>query len=90
MRSVVSDVESLLHEVGSTSSGTVHEFKSRLSQALDAARDRLDQLDGTMRDGARRAAYVTDDYAHAHPWQALGAGALIGLAIGLLITARRP
>lgn len=88
MRSVVSDVENLLNEVGNSAGGTVHEFKSRVSHALDAARDRLDQLDGSVRSGARQAVTVTDDYAHAHPWQVLAAGALVGLAIGLLFTRR--
>jgi ElaB/YqjD/DUF883 family membrane-anchored ribosome-binding protein len=96
MRNVVSDVENLLHEVSSSqANGTVHAFKSGMSRALDAARDRLDaardrlnELDGSMRTGARQAATVTDDYAHEHPWQAMAAGALVGLAIGLLIARR--
>jgi ElaB/YqjD/DUF883 family membrane-anchored ribosome-binding protein len=88
MRSVVSDVENLLHEVGSSAGGTVHEFKSRVSHALDAARERLDQLDGSVRSGARQAVTTTDDYAHAHPWHVLAAGALVGLALGFLLTRR--
>jgi len=88
MRSVVSDVENLLQDVGRTG-GTVHEFKTRMNRALDAARDRLDQIDGSVRTGARQAATVTDDYAHDHPWQILGAGALLGIAIGLLVASRR-
>jgi len=86
MRNVVSDVQELLQEVGSRGSGTVNEFKSRMSRALEAARDRLDQID--VRGNARQVATVTDDYARTHPWQVLGAGALVGLAIGLLIARR--
>jgi ElaB/YqjD/DUF883 family membrane-anchored ribosome-binding protein len=89
MRSVVSDVENLLHSVGERSGGTVHEFRSRLGTALDAARSRLDALDGSVRSGARQAVVVTDDYAHSHPWQVLAAGALLGVAAGLLIATRR-
>jgi len=95
MRSVVSDVQDLLHEVGDSSSSTVSEFKSRLSRALDVARDRLDTIDGSMRTNARQAATsarqaatMTDDYARAHPWHIVSAGALVGLAIGLLIARR--
>lgn len=89
MRGVVSDVEHLLQEVGSSAGGTVHEFKSRVSHALDAARERIDQLDDSVRNGARQAVTVTDDYAHEHPWQVLAAGAFVGLAIGLLFAMRR-
>ena len=89
MRSVVSDVENLLHSVGTASGGTVHEFKARVGSALEAAKARLDAIDGSVRDGARRAVNTTDDYAHAHPWQALGAGMLIGAAVGFLIASQR-
>lgn len=88
MQGVVNEVQSLLKEVGNGASGTVHEFKRRVGHALDAARHRLDLLDDTVRTGARQAATVTDDYAHAHPWQVLAAGALVGLAIGVMLSRR--
>lgn len=89
MRNVVSDVENLLNSVGTAAGGTVHEFKAKVGSALEAAKARLDAIDGSVRSGARRAVYTTDDYAHAHPWQALGAGMLIGAAIGFLLASRR-
>lgn len=33
----------------------------------------------------KRAAAVTDEYVHGHPWTAIGVGAVLGLAIGCLI-----
>jgi ElaB/YqjD/DUF883 family membrane-anchored ribosome-binding protein len=87
-RSVVDDVQNLLHEAGNGSRGTVQDFRRRVVQALDVARDRLDQLDDSVRSGARQAATVTDDYAHAHPWHLLAAGTLAGLALALMFTRR--
>jgi len=36
----------------------------------------------------RAAAKATDEYVHVHPWQAIGAGAAVGLLVGLLIGRR--
>jgi ElaB/YqjD/DUF883 family membrane-anchored ribosome-binding protein len=88
MRGVVDDVQHLLKEAGSGAGGTLHDFKRRVAHALDAARDRLDDLDDSVRSGARQAVTVTDDYAHAHPWHLLAAGAVLGVAIGLMFIRR--
>jgi ElaB/YqjD/DUF883 family membrane-anchored ribosome-binding protein len=88
MRNVVSDVESLLRDVNTAGSGTVHELRSRVGQAMEVARERLDRLDTGVRTGARRAATVTDDYVHTSPWQAIGVGLLVGLAAGVLFMRR--
>jgi ElaB/YqjD/DUF883 family membrane-anchored ribosome-binding protein len=86
MRNVVNEVENLLHDVGSAGGGTVHELKSRVGSALDSARQRLDAWDTGVRSNARRAATVTDDYVHNSPWQAIGIGAVVGLAAGLAVS----
>lgn len=88
MRNVVSEVEHLLRDVGHTGGGTVHQFKSRMGDVIDAARGRLDQLDTGMRDGTRYAVSATDELVHARPWQAIGVVALVGLVAGLLLARR--
>ncbi|WP_247646631.1 YqjD family protein [Deefgea sp. CFH1-16] len=37
---------------------------------------------------AKVAAQQTDQYVHAHPWQAVGVGAAVGLLIGFLAARR--
>lgn len=88
MRHVVDEVEHLLHEAGSAGSGTVSDLKSRVGQAMESARARLDAVDTSVRSGARYAATRTDDLVHERPWQAMAVGAVIGLAIGLLVSRR--
>jgi ElaB/YqjD/DUF883 family membrane-anchored ribosome-binding protein len=66
----------------------VHELRSRVGQAMEVARERLDRLDTGVRTGARRAATATDDYVHTSPWQAIGVGLLVGLAAGALLMRR--
>ena len=88
MRNVVSDVEALLRDANAAGTGTIHDLRNRVGYAMQVARDRLDRIDTNVRDGARRAATVTDDYVHASPWQAIGVGLLVGLAAGALLMRR--
>jgi ElaB/YqjD/DUF883 family membrane-anchored ribosome-binding protein len=84
MRHVADEVENLLHDAGVASSGTVHELRGRVAGAMGSARERL----GNVRSGASQALTVTDEYVHASPWQAIGAGLLLGLLAGFLFTRR--
>jgi ElaB/YqjD/DUF883 family membrane-anchored ribosome-binding protein len=86
MRHVVSEVESLLREVGG--GGTVHALRERVNDALDAAREQVGRLDAGVRSGARQAASVTNEYVHHNPWQAIGVWLVLGLAVGLLVMRR--
>jgi ElaB/YqjD/DUF883 family membrane-anchored ribosome-binding protein len=85
MRNVVHDVENLLHDVGSAGSGAMSDWRGRVGGALDTARHRFDKGLGVP---ARQAMTATNDYVHASPWQAVGAGLLLGLLSGFLIMKR--
>ena len=52
------------------------------------ARDELDHIEHVARLKAKQAARATDAYVHDNPWQAIGVGAALGLAIGVLIARR--
>jgi ElaB/YqjD/DUF883 family membrane-anchored ribosome-binding protein len=88
MRNVVSEVETLLRDANSAGHGAMSDLRSRVGQAMDMARARIDRMDTGVRTGARRAATITDDYVHASPWQAVGVGLLVGLAAGALLLRR--
>lgn len=61
---------------------------ARLATTLDATRDSLAQVEKLVMDGARDAAAAADRYVQRNPWQAVGAGALAGIALGMLIGRR--
>jgi ElaB/YqjD/DUF883 family membrane-anchored ribosome-binding protein len=44
---------------------------------------------GTTGEYVRKAAGTTDDYVREYPWYALGAGALVGFALGILVSRSR-
>ena len=55
----------------------LHEVKNRVSHASDNYYYR-----------AKKAVYRADDYVHEKPWQGIGAGAAVGLVLGLLLARR--
>ena len=68
--------------------GEARLLRERIVDRLDAAKARVIEAQHDAADRARRAADATDHYVHDHPWQAIGVGAAIGIAIGLLIGRR--
>ena len=52
------------------------------------AKLRLQELEGEALDRAKNAARATDDYVHDHPWRAVGAAAVVGFVIGLMMNRR--
>ena len=88
MRNVVTEVEDLLTTVGKEGGARAREVQERVMTALDAAKQRLNTIEGQVRTSARQAADVTDEYVHERPWQAIAASAIAGLLVGLLIARR--
>ena len=88
VQQVVSDAEELVRLTGDGATGRLAEVRNRLSGHLDAAKNRLSDLDVTVRKKTKAAARATDDYVHDHPWRAIGMAAGIGVLIGLLINRR--
>jgi len=88
LRGVVADAEELLHETANVSGEKMSELRARLRERLMTARHKLAQAEEAAVERAKAAARVTDDYVHDHPWRAVGAGAAVGLILGLLIGRR--
>lgn len=88
MRNVVTEVEDLLTTVGGEGGAGAREVQERVMRALDAAKQRLATIEDQVRTSARHAAEATDEYVHERPWQAVAAGAFVGLLAGLLIARR--
>jgi len=76
-RHVVEDAQELLKTVE-------HEGETKLGEA----RAKFSELGAQATDGAKKAAVQTDQYVHAHPWQAVGVGAAVGAVLGFLIARR--
>ncbi len=84
LRLVVSDAEALLKltadQVGESAIG----MRDRLQARLAESKQRMADLQDQAKERALRATRAADDYAHEHPYHAMGSGAVIGAAVGFI------
>jgi ElaB/YqjD/DUF883 family membrane-anchored ribosome-binding protein len=93
---VVADTEQLLKSVATAGGEKGGHLREGVEQKLAVAKDRLRVLQQTAVkaavDKTGAAAHATDEYAHAHPWQSIGAAAglaaIAGVALGILLSRR--
>jgi ElaB/YqjD/DUF883 family membrane-anchored ribosome-binding protein len=88
IRSVMDDIDALMSATTNKAEGEVAALRSRIRDRLDSTKERVIDAQHEAVERAKRAAGATDDYVHSHPWQAVGAAAAVGLAIGVLIGRR--
>jgi ElaB/YqjD/DUF883 family membrane-anchored ribosome-binding protein len=85
---VLTEAEALLKAAATETGEKARDLRSQVESKLLSAKLRLQELEGQAVEGARVAANATDNYVHAHPWQAIGIAAAVGLVAGLLINRR--
>jgi ElaB/YqjD/DUF883 family membrane-anchored ribosome-binding protein len=85
---LVTDAEALLKATAGQSGEAVAAVRSRVTESLAAARDKLGEAERAALAKARAAASATDHYVHEKPWQAVGVAVGLGLLVGLLIGRR--
>ena len=88
LRLVISDAEALLRATVGEAGETVQAARAKVEETLASAKLRLGPLGEEAAEQARAAARAADDYVRANPWQAVGIAALVGIALGLLISRR--
>lgn len=86
--SAVSDAQDLLQQANTATADKARELRSQVEAKLLRAKLRMQELRGQAMDRTREAARVTDEYVRENPWQIVGAAALVGLALGLLLMRR--
>jgi ElaB/YqjD/DUF883 family membrane-anchored ribosome-binding protein len=84
-RQVMEDIDALMKATTNKADGEAVALRARIRDRLDGAKERLVDAQHEAVDRAKKAVHVTDDYVHTHPWQAVGIGAALGVAIGMLI-----
>jgi ElaB/YqjD/DUF883 family membrane-anchored ribosome-binding protein len=86
--SVMNDIDALMNATTNKAEGEVTALRARIRDRLDSAKERVTDAQHEAVERAKKAAGATDDYVHSHPWQAIGAAAAVGLALGVLIGRR--
>ena len=88
LKVVVADAEELLRATASQAGEKVVAARERIQASLATAKVKLTDAEQVLLEKSKLAAKATDEYVRENPWQAVGAAALAGLVLGVLISRR--
>jgi ElaB/YqjD/DUF883 family membrane-anchored ribosome-binding protein len=88
LRKVVHDTEALLRVTEGQIGDKADDARKRVQAALETARKRLKDVQGSAAEMGEEAVRATETYVRDNPWQAVGIAAGVGLVLGLLISRR--
>ncbi|MET0279947.1 MAG: DUF883 domain-containing protein [Steroidobacteraceae bacterium] len=86
MENLLSDVGDLLTRLSHVKNRDIARVRDKVQDTLESARDTLSDTAASLSKKGRKAVASTDDYVHGSPWQAVGVAALVGFAIGYLVS----
>lgn len=87
-KSVISDLEDLLHLTADQAGDQVLEVRDRMQQRLRLAKAELHRVEVAAGKRAREAIAGVDRYAGQHPWGTAAIAAAAGVLVGLLASRR--
>lgn len=85
---VVSDAEGLLKAVGTVPGEKAEAMRASVEARLNSAKARLHDIQGAAVEKTTAAARAADEYVHDNPWPMIGAAALFGFILGLVVKDR--
>lgn len=85
IKTVLADAEDLLKQAANTTGERASELSDKALALLKQAKEKASDVQVVVVEKSKKAARVTDDYVHDHPWQAVGIAAGVGVVIGLLL-----
>jgi ElaB/YqjD/DUF883 family membrane-anchored ribosome-binding protein len=84
----LSEMEDMLKQTATLGGDELAEAKRKIHERMAEAKDAVSGIRGNFARRARKAAHSASLEAHEAPWKMLGAGAAIGLLLGVLVTRR--
>lgn len=88
LRTVVNDVEQVLHSMSGTTGERAEDFKHNAARTLRDARNRLGEMERQTARQLRRASRQTQGYVKDHPWHLVGGLAAAAITLALLSRTR--
>jgi ElaB/YqjD/DUF883 family membrane-anchored ribosome-binding protein len=89
---VVAEADQLLRFVADEGGDKANALRTKVERNLNAAKERLRDLEDAVMEKTRATARATDEYVHENPWQTVGIAAglsvVCGIVIGLLLYRR--
>lgn len=91
MKAVIGEAEQWLKDGAAQADGNARDHEAAAAReefaaALKTAKTDVLRMQSTMLARGRLAARATDDYVTAHPWAAVGVGAVAGMLLGMLLS----
>lgn len=87
LRAFLADVEELVKRVANISDAEVARVRVKVANALNDMRRVASDTADNLRDRARVAVDVTNEYVRGRPWTAVSLAAALGLVVGVGVTA---
>ena len=85
---LVSDAEELISATAAETGAKVVELRRRMQDSVGDVKSNFVKLETAIVEKVKPAATAADQYVRAHPWEAVGASAVVGILIGLLASRR--
>ncbi len=89
LRSIVDHAEALLEAISDEGDPKLSSLRERVSASIETAREHLDEMQSDAERASEKAAAAFGRWIEDNPWTAVAIGAGIGLAIGMVLAARR-
>ena len=84
----LADIDRLLRATGDLTGEELHEAKAKMHERVAEAKESVIQLSDKLNRRAHKSAKTMNHDVHEEPWKAIGAGAAVGLLLGLSIARR--
>ena len=84
----LADLESLLKETANLSGEELSQAREKIRRRVESAKESAVHLGSEIAEGAGKVAATANHEVHEEPWKAIGAGAAVGLLLGLLFARR--
>jgi ElaB/YqjD/DUF883 family membrane-anchored ribosome-binding protein len=82
------NVDDLTKAIKDVDSPEIAKVRAKVKMALAAAKSALSDGAAQVRGQARQVTKTTDSYVRDNPWQVVGIAAVIGIALGVMMTRR--
>lgn len=89
LRALLDEIETLLLDAGSLSVAEFQRLRATATERLAATGAGLSAFGSRVGHEATRQARRVDAQVHEQPWSAIGVGALLGIAVGVLVARQR-
>ena len=84
----VADAEALIHATAAQGGEALAQARDKATESLKVVKEKMAVAQTALTARGRIASELTSEYVRAHPREALGAAAVVGLLVGMLVTRR--